>query len=54
MAHQAVGVAGGIEAGLLHLGGIALGLLAKWPARRIIGRAGGAIISAAGISFLVT
>ncbi len=43
-----------VSTGLLHLAGIALGLLAKWPAGRIIVRAGGALISAAGASFLVT
>jgi urease accessory protein len=43
-----------VSTGLLHLAGIALGLLAKWPAGRIIVRAGGALISAAGVSFLVT
>ena len=42
-----------VTTGLLHLAGIAFGLLAKWPAGRIIVRAGGALISAAGVSFLV-
>ena len=42
-----------VSTGLLHLAGIAFGLLAKWPAGRIIVRAGGALISAAGVSFLV-
>ena len=42
-----------VTTGLLHLAGIAFGLLAKWPAGCIIVRAGGALISAVGVSFLV-
>lgn len=41
-----------ISTGLLHLGGIALGLLAKWPWGRITIRAGGVAIAAIGFGFL--
>jgi urease accessory protein len=43
-----------VSTGLLHLGGIALGLLARWPAGRMVVRAGGALIAAAGVAFLAT
>lgn len=38
--------------GLLHLSGIAFGLLVRWPAGRIAVRSGGAIISLLGCLFL--
>ena len=42
-----------LATGLLHLGGIALGLLTRWPAGTAAIRAGGAAISALGVAFLV-
>lgn len=42
-----------ISTGLLHLGGIAFGLLVKWPWGRIAIRAGGAAIAAIGFGFLL-
>jgi urease accessory protein len=42
-----------IATGLLHLAGIAFGLLARWPAGRIAVRGAGAAIALAGIAFLV-
>jgi urease accessory protein len=41
-----------IATGLLHLAGIAFGLLVRWPLGRIAVRAGGAAIALAGIAFL--
>lgn len=41
-----------ISTGLLHLGGIAFGLLVKWPWGRVTVRAGGAMIAAVGFAFL--
>jgi urease accessory protein len=41
-----------IATGMLHLGGIAFGLLARWPAGRIAVRAGGGAIALAGVGFL--
>ncbi len=41
-----------ISTGLLHLIGIAFGLLVKWPAGRVAIRSGGGLISLAGIGFL--
>ena len=41
-----------IATGLLHLAGIALGLLVRWPAGRWAVRAGGGLISLAGMLFL--
>jgi len=41
-----------IGTGLLHLAGIAVGLLAHWPAGHLAVRAGGVCIAAAGIGFL--
>lgn len=38
--------------GLLHLSGIALGLLVRWPWGRIVVRAGGFAIAAVGLAFL--
>jgi urease accessory protein len=42
-----------IATGLLHVAGIALGLLATWPAGKIIVRTGGGLIALAGLAFLV-
>ena len=42
-----------IATGLLHLAGIAFGLLARWPAGRIAVRAAGGVIALAGVVFLV-
>jgi urease accessory protein len=41
-----------VATGLLHLGGIAFGLLVRWPAGRVLVRAGGGVIAAAGVGFL--
>ena len=41
-----------IATGLLHLAGIAFGLLARWPAGRIAVRAAGGAIAIAGLMFL--
>jgi urease accessory protein len=41
-----------IATGLLHLTGIAFGLLAQWPAGRIAVRAAGSLIAIAGLVFL--
>ena len=41
-----------VATGLLHLTGIAFGLLARWPAGRIAVRAAGGVIALAGIMFL--
>jgi urease accessory protein len=41
-----------VATGLLHLSGIALGLLARWRPGRLAVRAGGAAIALAGVSFL--
>lgn len=41
-----------IATGLLHLGGIAIGLLARWPWGRILVRAGGVAIAVIGVGFL--
>jgi urease accessory protein len=42
-----------IATGLLHLAGIAFGLLARWPAGRIAVRAAGGVITLAGAAFLL-
>jgi urease accessory protein len=42
-----------VATGLLHLAGIAIGLLARWPAGRVVVRAAGGLIALAGIAFLV-
>ena len=42
-----------VATGLLHLAGIALGLLARWPAGRIAVRTAGGLIALAGAVFLV-
>ncbi|ARQ00734.1 HupE/UreJ family protein [Pseudorhodoplanes sinuspersici] len=41
-----------IATGLLHLAGIAFGLLAQWPAGRYAVRAAGGVIALAGVVFL--
>jgi urease accessory protein len=41
-----------ISTGLLHLIGIAFGLLVKWPAGRMAVRGAGGLISLAGVAFL--
>jgi urease accessory protein len=42
-----------IATGLLHLSGIAFGLLARWPVGRLAVRAGGGLIALAGVGFLI-
>ena len=41
-----------IATGLLHLAGIALGALVRWPAGSALVRAGGGLVSLAGVAFL--
>jgi urease accessory protein len=41
-----------IATGLLHLAGIAFGLLVRWPAGTVAVRAGGGLIALAGLGFL--
>ena len=41
-----------LATGLLHLGGIAFGLLVRWPAGRVAVRSAGALIAAGGMAFL--
>ena len=41
-----------VATGLLHLAGIAFGLLARWPGGRIAVRAAGGVIAVAGVVFL--
>jgi urease accessory protein len=41
-----------IATGLLHLAGIAVGLLVKWPWGKGLVRAGGGVIAAVGFGFL--
>lgn len=41
-----------ISTGLLHIIGIAFGLLVKWPAGRVAVRGAGGLISLAGVAFL--
>lgn len=42
-----------ISTGLLHLAGIALGLLTRWPAGRRVVQAGGVVIALIGAGFLM-
>src|SRR4051812_26082379 len=42
-----------VATGLLHLFGIALGLLVRWPAGRVAVRLGGTAIALAGVVFLI-
>ncbi|MCP5157692.1 MAG: HupE/UreJ family protein [Ectothiorhodospiraceae bacterium] len=48
----AYGIGFVVATGLLHLAGIALGLLGRWPAGRVAVRAGGGVIALAGGLFL--
>ena len=41
-----------LSTGLLHLSGIAFGLLVRWPAGKIAVQAGGGLIALAGVGFL--
>jgi urease accessory protein len=41
-----------IATGLLHLSGIAFGLLVRWPAGKFAVQAGGGMIALAGVGFL--
>ncbi len=41
-----------LATGLLHLGGVAFGLLVRWPAGKIAVQAGGGAIALAGVGFL--
>lgn len=41
-----------IATGMLHLCGIAFGLLVRWPSGRVAVRAGGGLIALAGVGFL--
>lgn len=41
-----------VATGLLHAGGIGLGLLARWPTGTVAVRAAGVLIAAAGVAFL--
>ena len=41
-----------VATGLLHLSGIALGLLTRWPSGQWVVRAGGLVIAAVGVAFL--
>ncbi|MEM1387537.1 MAG: HupE/UreJ family protein [Pseudomonadota bacterium] len=51
---SAYAYAGGfvIATGLLHMAGIAFGLVVKWPAGRMAVRGAGGVISLAGVAFL--
>ncbi|MGF1641475.1 MAG: HupE/UreJ family protein [Rhodospirillales bacterium] len=42
-----------IATGLLHLCGIAIGLLVRWPQGEVLVRAGGGAIACAGVAFLL-
>jgi len=42
-----------LATGVLHLGGIAVGLLIRWPWGRVAVRASGGVIAATGLAFLV-
>ncbi|HEU0071553.1 MAG TPA: HupE/UreJ family protein [Alphaproteobacteria bacterium] len=42
-----------VATGLLHLAGIAIGLLVRWPAGRIAVRGAGGVIAVAGVAFLL-
>ena len=41
-----------LATGLLHLGGIALGLLTRWPWGQVLVRTGGVAIAVVGFGFL--
>jgi urease accessory protein len=42
-----------VATGLLHLAGIAIGLLVRWPAGRVAVRTTGGVIAVAGVGFLL-
>jgi len=42
-----------IATGLLHITGIALGLLARWPGGRFVVRWAGGAIALAGLAYLI-
>ena len=42
-----------VATGLLHLAGIAIGLLVRWPAGRLAVRGAGGVIAVAGVAFLL-
>jgi urease accessory protein len=42
-----------VATGMLHVSGIALGTLSRWPAGRIAVRAAGGIIALIGVAYLV-
>ncbi len=42
-----------VATGLLHLAGIGLGLLVRWPAGTVLVRGAGAMIALAGVGFLI-
>ncbi len=42
-----------LATGLMHVGGMAFGALARWPAGRWLVRAGGGLIGVAGLGFLL-
>lgn len=42
-----------IATGLLHLCGIAIGLLARWPAGRLVVRGAGGVIALVGVAYLI-
>ncbi len=50
----AFGVGFVLATGLLHMAGIAFGLLVRWPAGTVAVRAAGGVISLAGLAFLVS
>lgn len=49
----AYGVGFVVATGLLHLSGILLGLLFRWPAGKVVVRAAGAVIALVGVYFLM-
>ncbi len=49
----AYGVGFVVATGMLHLGGIAIGLLFRWPAGALVVRTAGLVIAAVGVYFLL-
>ncbi len=49
----AYGIGFVIATGMLHLGGIAIGLLFRWPAGALVVRTAGLVIAAVGVYFLL-